>query len=125
MSYAGTYGADETCPHGTYWRSCDYCNTLGPRPAADQIAALRENQALRKKNYLAHPDDVLHITVSSRVITVYDAKCPNPSCSWGRVGISKEALDAAIDEHMEAATRVAHQWRNVNPREAYVDPDNR
>ncbi len=22
MSYEGTYGADETCPHNTYWRSC-------------------------------------------------------------------------------------------------------
>lgn len=26
MSYAGTYGADETCKHDLYYRSCAFCS---------------------------------------------------------------------------------------------------
>lgn len=31
MSYAGAYGADETCRHGCYWRSCSECSGGGAR----------------------------------------------------------------------------------------------
>lgn len=37
MSYAGTYGEDETCNHGRYWRSCAFCSGIGPRATREQI----------------------------------------------------------------------------------------
>lgn len=42
MSYAGTYGPDETCRHDTYWRSCAECSLVGPRATAEQSRAARE-----------------------------------------------------------------------------------
>ena len=44
MSYAGTYGADETCRHDTYWRSCRECSEVGPRATAAQVREARERR---------------------------------------------------------------------------------
>lgn len=45
MSYAGTYGADETCKHDVYWRSCSSCSLVGPRATEEQIQQrLRERE---------------------------------------------------------------------------------
>ncbi len=44
MSYAGTYGADETCRHDTYWRSCQFCNQIGPRATEEQFVALQKRR---------------------------------------------------------------------------------
>jgi hypothetical protein len=42
MSYAGTYGADETCRHDHYWRSCPDCSEVGPRATDAQVRAARK-----------------------------------------------------------------------------------
>lgn len=43
MSYAGTYGDDETCRHGNYYRSCNVgCGRIGPNATPDQIRALHD-----------------------------------------------------------------------------------
>jgi len=44
MSYAGTYGADETCRHDTYWRSCADCSEVGPRATTAQVKKAREKR---------------------------------------------------------------------------------
>jgi ribosome-binding protein aMBF1 (putative translation factor) len=44
MSYAGTYGPDETCRHDTYWRSCSDCSLVGPKATEEEITAARFNQ---------------------------------------------------------------------------------
>lgn len=50
MSYAGTYGADETCSHGSYWRSCMAgCSLVGPRATAEQIRAARDRQRAEQR----------------------------------------------------------------------------
>jgi predicted small metal-binding protein len=122
LSYAGTYGADETCPHDTYWKSCAYCSTLGPKPTRQQIADLRAHQVERKKAYLQHPDAVRSILGIERVIVVYDASCPSMDCGWSRSNVSREELDKAIQTHLEFAQHVAMTWANVNPEDAYVEP---
>ena len=45
MSYAGTYGDDETCIHDRYWRSCPDCSEIGPRATPDQIDKRRQERA--------------------------------------------------------------------------------
>lgn len=122
MSYAGTYGADETCPHDSYWRSCRYCSGIGPRPTPVQITQARLDQALRKAHYLAHPSDVRKIVPEERTIVVYDARCPNPACEWKRSGVSLPEIEDALRVHLEGAERVAHEWAGVNPDDAWVDP---
>lgn len=37
MSYDGTYGAEETCRHDHYWRSCGVCSHIGPKATDEQI----------------------------------------------------------------------------------------
>lgn len=44
MSYAGTYGPDETCRHDTYWRSCADCSEVGPRATEKQVRKARERR---------------------------------------------------------------------------------
>lgn len=44
MSYAGTYGADETCRHDRYWRSCADCSEVGPKATAQQVMAARQRR---------------------------------------------------------------------------------
>ena len=44
MSYAGTYGPDETCRHDQYWRSCRECSEVGPRATAKQVREAREKR---------------------------------------------------------------------------------
>lgn len=44
MSYAGTYGPDETCRHDRYWRSCADCSEVGPRATAEQSRKARERR---------------------------------------------------------------------------------
>lgn len=39
MSYAGTYGPDETCMHDCYYKSCQWCCNIGPRATQEQIDA--------------------------------------------------------------------------------------
>ena len=46
MSYAGTYGADGTCNHDCYWRSCPDCNAIGPRATQAQIDSYRRQRGL-------------------------------------------------------------------------------
>lgn len=47
MSYAGTYGPDETCRHDTYWRSCADCSEVGPRATPKQVKKARERRLAR------------------------------------------------------------------------------
>lgn len=50
MSYAGTYGFDETCSHGDYWRSCGAgCSLVGPRATSQQIAEALARQRERQE----------------------------------------------------------------------------
>lgn len=44
MSYAGLFGADETCRHDTYWRSCSVCSEIGPKATDAQIKRNRERR---------------------------------------------------------------------------------
>lgn len=44
MSYAGTYGPDETCRHDTYWRSCADCSEVGPKATPEQVRKAREKR---------------------------------------------------------------------------------
>jgi hypothetical protein len=123
MSYEGTYGPNETCPHDRYWRSCEYCSTLGARPTPEQIAQARVKQAERKQFYLDHPVLARRIVVASHAITVYDAGCPAHGCGWQLWNVlSRGALDAAILEHIMQCDKIAAQWANVDPNEAYVEP---
>ncbi len=53
MSYAGTYGSDETCKHYSYWRYCMYCSLIGPNATDEQIVAVvaqRQERALIDEN---------------------------------------------------------------------------
>ncbi|HSX14921.1 MAG TPA: hypothetical protein VLE72_03395 [Candidatus Saccharimonadales bacterium] len=53
MSYAGVYGPDETCRHGSYWRSCSACSDIGPRATDQQIQAkYRRHEEERKQRLL-------------------------------------------------------------------------
>lgn len=47
MSYAGTYGPDETCRHDHYWRSCADCSEVGPNATAEQVREARERRLER------------------------------------------------------------------------------
>jgi hypothetical protein len=122
MSYAGTYGPSETCPHDCYWKSCEYCSGIGPCPTPVQIAQARENQAQRKKHYLTHPDDARRVVPKERHVVVYDAYCGNPGCEWIRMGVSKEKLESDMATHLASAEHVARQWAKVDPQQAWVEP---
>lgn len=97
MSYAGTYGADEECPHGTWRPNCWRCNGAVERFARElpererHVAALSAAPTLRK-----------------RVVVTYDATCPG--CGWARNFPSPEAAQAAYDEHAALARRTLAEW---------------
>ncbi len=40
MSYDGEYGANETCRHDRYYRSCEYCSRIGPNATQEQYKEL-------------------------------------------------------------------------------------
>lgn len=53
MSYAGTYGDDETCMHNTYWRSCKDCSLVGPKATQEQIDAAKDARIKEVETLLA------------------------------------------------------------------------
>jgi hypothetical protein len=82
VSYAGTYGADETCRHDTYWRSCgEGCSLVGPRATETQIAeatarrkqeiadrqAEREAKQAERHVYRVVKDGLGHVIVSEEI----------------------------------------------------------
>ncbi len=96
MSYAGTY---KPCPHDMYDRNCPECNGANAR--------FQREYPLR----MQHPDDARSITWSSRVITVYDAECPNSLCDWARHGVDNlDRLQADIEVHIQPHEQVARDW---------------
>lgn len=76
MSYAGTYGADETCKHGTYVRSCAVCSRSGASWGSLEAKVKRleaENNALRER------------------LTVTEAVAKRMLCGFAPVIVSPEA----------------------------------
>jgi hypothetical protein len=103
MSYAGTYGPDETCEHDQYRRNCWHCNGA--------VERFRREYSLRQ----AHPSDAKNIRPETRVITVYDAKCPNQLCSWSRHGVeSKTMIEADLSSHVAECEHVATEWASAS-----------
>ncbi len=50
MSYAGTYGADETCRHNLYWMSCGDCSLVGPKATEEEVSiAIAKREAKIKE----------------------------------------------------------------------------
>jgi hypothetical protein len=99
MSYAGTYGPDETCQHDCYRQNCWRCNGSVERFARE----LPER--------LSHPAAAASIVIITRTITVYDASCPSSICVWTTSGISDEAAaKQAVDNHIADCRKVADDW---------------
>ncbi len=70
MSYAGTYGPDETCKHDSYWRSCMFCSIVGPNATDEQIVeviAQREERAL-----IAESERIRKVTERHKSVVIRD-----------------------------------------------------
>jgi hypothetical protein len=113
MSYAGTYGADETCRHDCYYRSCAFCWPIGPQATDEQIAARFEREA-RERQERAEAErqrQRAYIALSSDERKVAEAL-------WARMtpGLNKVDLQAAVEHRpgidsntVSAARRVCQQ----------------
>jgi hypothetical protein len=67
MSYAGTYGADETCRHDSYWRSCALCSLVGPDATPEQIRRAQKRQAEKA-------EEVKERTRKNKIKQAYEAE---------------------------------------------------
>ena len=101
MSYAGTYGPDETCEHDTYRPSCWKCNG----------AVERFVQDLPRR--VAHAAVVDDGTVTERTVVVYDASCPG--CPGRGSFPAAEQAEAWLTDHRASVHEVAADWSSDHP----------
>ncbi len=70
MSYAGTYGPDETCQHDTYWRSCAGCSLVGPKATEEEITKAITQR--HKRSLVAERERIKKVAERHKSVVVRD-----------------------------------------------------
>lgn len=103
MSYAGTYGPDETCEHDSYWRSCWKCNGDVERFVEDYPRHMAHAEAVK-------PALGGESFVAEHVVTMYEASCPG--CEARRTFRTKAEAISWYSAHANRVRDTARNWRN-------------
>lgn len=103
MSYAGTYGPDETCEHDSYWRSCWRCNGDVEHFVADYSKHMEHERAVE-------PTVGQEPSIQEHVVTMYEASCPG--CDARRTFHTKREAIVWYCAHVERVQTIARNWRN-------------
>lgn len=114
MSYSGTYGDDETCPCGHYYRSCPI-HSLGSTKRFNQhIRALRETAEKETKH-------LERATFTKKPIIYYRLSCSQ--CDWTAV-VKSEEIQKYWTEHLKHKEENAASLRKqLSASDAQEVPD--